>query len=239
VSRKRGERVPPERGWHWAENLFVDQYAAEVGINATGVYYVLCRSANEDGQSHRSVSNIAQLLGLHPDTVRKAIKTLQKHGLVKVKHRRSAGLNKTNIYTVLKFSSARRERVPDTSGNDHTGNGTRLEPENVPDTSGQEEDPVGVDPFEVDQGQGGEKIKELQKVSRTALERFWSEDSFAKVLEKGWREDPQRRDQITEAVLRETGLPPAARRDAERFVADRAERSKNGGQVVTAGQARG
>lgn len=95
-------RGKPRKDFHWAQNVFIDQYAARVGPTATAVYYALCRYANhENSQCWPSVGKLATELGCSENTIRKALDALVKAGVVTVQQRRTErGKSLSKCYTL-------------------------------------------------------------------------------------------------------------------------------------------
>jgi DNA-binding transcriptional regulator GbsR (MarR family) len=80
------------------DDLYLNGHARHCGIYATGVYFALCRHANNETQScFPSVSLIAAKLGISEIQVKRALKTLEAHNIIKVE--RTPG--KVNVYYLV------------------------------------------------------------------------------------------------------------------------------------------
>jgi len=87
--------------FYWIDNAFMDHYAATVGTDAVSVYNVLTRRANQQSQAWPGYSDLMQLTGLSKNGVRAALKNLEEHDLVTIRHRRQGNIWKSNLYTLL------------------------------------------------------------------------------------------------------------------------------------------
>jgi len=67
------------------DDFYLNGYAKECGIYATGVYVSLCRHADKQQMCFPSLKRIAEELGISRSQVIRAVKKLKKHNIIKVK----------------------------------------------------------------------------------------------------------------------------------------------------------
>lgn len=67
------------------DDEYLNGYAKKCGVYATGVYISLCRHANKEQNCFPSLNKIAEELAVSKSQVRRAIKILIKHNIIKVK----------------------------------------------------------------------------------------------------------------------------------------------------------
>lgn len=87
----------------WADDKYLNGYAKECGIYATGVYMLMCRHANRDQETWPSELFIAKQLGVSKDSVMKGIKTLVEYGIIEKRKqiKDTRGLWKSNFYVLM------------------------------------------------------------------------------------------------------------------------------------------
>jgi hypothetical protein len=97
---KAAGKPPSDGGWFWMLDEIVLK-AAEIGPAALAVYVVLAQHANGNRQCWPKVERIAALLGFSDRTVKRALRTLCKAGLV-TRKRTSNGVDSGayNVYTL-------------------------------------------------------------------------------------------------------------------------------------------
>ncbi len=106
------------------DNAIVMEHAAEIGIDALGVYCLLVCCAGSEGSAFPSISFIAAKLGRSYTTVQKALKRLEEHGLIlKESKRNSQGMQTSSTYYILPLSVD--ENGPSVSGTGPLGAGHR------------------------------------------------------------------------------------------------------------------
>lgn len=87
-----------EKDFFVVDDKYLNGWAKVCGIYATGVYFVLCRHANSQTQTcFPSVSLISEKLSISQIQVKRALKVLEGHNIVKVA--RTAG--KVNVYYLV------------------------------------------------------------------------------------------------------------------------------------------
>lgn len=90
------------------DDEYLDKYARICGVNATAVYMSLCRHVNGKQESFPSIGRIMSQHGFGShNTVRKAIKELEVHGIITVKRERDPKTKRqmVNIYTLMDVAS--------------------------------------------------------------------------------------------------------------------------------------
>ena len=100
-------------GWFGLDNALVDQMSL-IGANAFVVYAVLARHADANGVAYPSEERIAALVGFSESTVKRAIKTLEKAGLItKIRRSRGRGRGTYNEYTLVDGRGILRQAISD------------------------------------------------------------------------------------------------------------------------------
>lgn len=90
-----------ERGnWYWMEKAVIQKYAPKVGALGIAVYNYLASLANAKQFCFPSQRRIGEVLGYSRTTINRAVKRLEKNGLIQVD--RSGRYQHT--YTLLKTS---------------------------------------------------------------------------------------------------------------------------------------
>ncbi len=103
------------------DDLYIDQYARFCGVNATAVYSSLCRHVNGRQESFPSIERIMEQHGFGShNTVRKAIKALETHGVITVRRERHPKTKRqmVNVYTLMDSSSWKKPMSNNDSGAD-------------------------------------------------------------------------------------------------------------------------
>lgn len=80
------------------DDFYLNGYAKECGIYATGVYVSLCRHADKQQLCFPSLKKIAEELGISRSQVIRAIKKLKEHNIIKVKR---MGKKLNNRYVLI------------------------------------------------------------------------------------------------------------------------------------------
>ena len=80
------------------DDIYLNGYAKECGIYATGVYVSLCRHADKEQKSFPSLKKIAEELSISRSQVIRAIKRLEKYNIVK---RERMGKKLNNRYYLI------------------------------------------------------------------------------------------------------------------------------------------
>ena len=100
-------------GWFWAENRIIDEYAANIGIVALGVYIALVRHVNSDGECWPSTATLARKLKISQRQVFREIATLQRYGLVSIEQRAEDKKGTiSNRYTVHHLDQIKPDHTP-------------------------------------------------------------------------------------------------------------------------------
>lgn len=73
--------------WYWASKIVIRHYVPLIGFHAACVYHFLASMANESQCCFPSQKYIADQFGCARSTVGRAIKVLEKHGLIHVTRR--------------------------------------------------------------------------------------------------------------------------------------------------------
>lgn len=95
-----------ERGkWYWIEKAVIREYTPKVGVLGIAVYNYLASLVNTKQFCYPSQRRIGQVLGYSRTSVNRAIKRLEKHGLIRVD--RTGRYHQT--YTLLKASCSAGE----------------------------------------------------------------------------------------------------------------------------------
>src|SRR3990167_6606342 len=71
-----------EKGWFYADDVFLNGYARIVGPIGVAVYMSLCRHANAEQRSFLSLKNIAEDLGIGTSTAKKYIFELEQLNII-------------------------------------------------------------------------------------------------------------------------------------------------------------
>jgi len=82
------------------DDAYLNGYAKQCGINATGVYMALCRHVGKEQSCFPSKKTMAEKLGICERSVYTAIKKLEKCNLIKVESR---GRKKDGSYRSLTY----------------------------------------------------------------------------------------------------------------------------------------
>ena len=82
------------------DDTYFNGYAKQCGINATGVYMVLCRHVGKEQSCFPSKRTIAEKLGISERSVYTAIKKLDQSNIIKVESR---GRKKDGSYRSLTY----------------------------------------------------------------------------------------------------------------------------------------
>lgn len=85
------------------DDAYLNGYAKLYGIQATGVYMVLCRHCNKDQECFPSKKTISEKLSISERSVYSAIKKLEQSNIIKVKNqgRKKDGSFKNLTYILL------------------------------------------------------------------------------------------------------------------------------------------
>jgi biotin operon repressor len=75
-------------GWYWVPKTIITEYARGIGAIALAVYNVLASMVNRQQECFPSQKYMADLLGYSRATVNRAIRILERHGLIAI-HKRS------------------------------------------------------------------------------------------------------------------------------------------------------
>jgi biotin operon repressor len=86
--------------WYWLEKAIIREYAPKVGVLGIAVYNYLASLANAKQFCFPSQRRIGEVIGYSRTSVSRAIKKLEKHGLIRID--RSGIYHQT--YTLLKVS---------------------------------------------------------------------------------------------------------------------------------------
>lgn len=86
--------------WYWIEKAVIQKYARNVGLLAFAVYCYLASFANAEQSCYPSQQRIGEALGYSRKAVNRAIKSLERHGLIRID--RTGRYQQT--YTLLKTS---------------------------------------------------------------------------------------------------------------------------------------
>jgi len=73
--------------WYWIHRRILKEYSKKVGATGILVYNFLASSADNSQSCFPSQKYIAKSLGYSRATVNRAIKTLEKNGLIRIKKR--------------------------------------------------------------------------------------------------------------------------------------------------------
>ena len=93
ISKETFEVRDLRHRYYVINDAYLDEWARKCGIYATGVYNSLCRHADRRGSCFPSVPLIADELAVSVSQVKRAIKVLEAHNIIKVE-RSSGGNNK-------------------------------------------------------------------------------------------------------------------------------------------------
>ncbi len=104
----RDEASNPPGGWRKFPDCIMDDYAAQIGITALGVYVCILRHADGQGVAYPSYTRIAKVLGIHRSTVIRAVKTLNVAGLITVGKRTGQNGKQVNLYQLIPTSRIKR-----------------------------------------------------------------------------------------------------------------------------------
>lgn len=85
------------KGFYLTDNVFIDEYAPQVGAYAVAVYSVLLRHADDKGVAFPGVGYISGQLDISTNTVRNALKKLAEVGVLKIIRRRDPDNEKLNL----------------------------------------------------------------------------------------------------------------------------------------------
>ncbi len=113
------------RGWWWADNAVIDRHLSAIGGQALAVYCVLVRFSAEAGDTRSarvSMRVIEAATGTTRSTVRRAMDSLEKAGLVRVQAGPGGSHDAANVYDILSGDGAEQaeadgvhRRTPSTS----------------------------------------------------------------------------------------------------------------------------
>jgi len=95
-----GIRTRSAGGWYWVSKVVIRGYAAHIGYLPMCVYHLLASMVDKNQSCYPSQNYIARNLGCSRSSISRAIKTLIKHGLVKV----TEGANRHRVYQLLEVS---------------------------------------------------------------------------------------------------------------------------------------
>ncbi len=98
-------RVIKDGDWYWVSKRVAQEYTARVGFLPLGVYHFLASMADENQSCYPSQKYTAEKLGCSRSSVSRAVKLLEKHGLVKV----TKGARHHSIYQLLSIKSCTSE----------------------------------------------------------------------------------------------------------------------------------
>lgn len=77
--------------WYWIHKRVLKEYASKVGATGVAVYNLLASFANKDQSCFPSQKYIGKHLGYSRATVNKAVKLLERHGLVRIEKKSRGG----------------------------------------------------------------------------------------------------------------------------------------------------
>jgi len=80
------------------DDIYLNGYAKQCGIYATGVYISLCRHVNKDQECWPSIKKIAEELNISTTQVRRSINVLEKYKII---FKKRLGKKLTNRYILL------------------------------------------------------------------------------------------------------------------------------------------
>ena len=93
------------RGWFWIDNSLMDQWAAIIGVKALLVYICLCRHADNDQKAWPSQSLLGKKLGMSESSVRRGIRALEKHAIIRSEKVKEKGRFARSVYHLLDQAS--------------------------------------------------------------------------------------------------------------------------------------
>ena len=123
------------KGYFTVDDIYLNGYAKHCGINATGVYMILCRHSSKIQECFPSKKLIAQKLSISERSVYSAIKKLHQYNIVKIKNqgRKKDGSFK-NLTYILVDKSEWLEILPQASS--AVGKSSRRQEVQAPSATG-------------------------------------------------------------------------------------------------------
>jgi hypothetical protein len=96
------------------DDAYLNGWAKRCGINATGVYMVLCRHASKDQECFPSKKLIAEKLAISERSVYNAIKILEAHNIIEVHYqgRKEDGTYQNLTYILLDKTTWKAPSAP-------------------------------------------------------------------------------------------------------------------------------
>lgn len=105
ISENINVRAIKDGDWYWVSKRVIQEYGARVGFLPLGVYHFLACMADENQSCYPSQKYIAERLGCSRSSISRAVKLLEKHGLVKV----TKGARYHSVYQLLHIKSCSGE----------------------------------------------------------------------------------------------------------------------------------
>lgn len=93
------------------DNAFIDKYIRAIGINASCVYFALCRHADKNQLCFPSIELLSDYFKISRSSVIRAIKILEWHNIIKVDKIKG----QVNIYTLINKKYWRLKKVVGTA----------------------------------------------------------------------------------------------------------------------------
>ena len=90
------------KGWFYIDNEYLNGLGRYLGPTCIAVYVSLCRHANNNQECFPSQTKIAEEIGSTDRSVRRAIKKLEEHNVIRlIRERKSGGQWLNNTYYLL------------------------------------------------------------------------------------------------------------------------------------------
>jgi biotin operon repressor len=99
--------------WYWIDKAVIQEYTPKIGAIGIAVYNFLASMADSNQKCFPSQRYIAEKLGCSRATVNKAVKVLEKHGLIKIEKKNRYHCT----YLLLKVRCKAEETQVSTTGN--------------------------------------------------------------------------------------------------------------------------
>lgn len=93
-------RLMKPGNWYWMEKAVIREYTPKVGVLGIAVYNYLASLANTKQFCYPSQRRIGEVLGYSRTSINRAIKKLEKHGLIQVNQKGRY----QHTYTLLEVS---------------------------------------------------------------------------------------------------------------------------------------